>query len=76
LIKSAEISCSGGNERTNTITGVVKECVFRGEDYKLSLVLDDEMIMNFNRVENHQAGEKIRLMVNRSSIICLEKKKE
>jgi hypothetical protein len=61
-----------GEEKTNTLSGVVRECVFRGEDYKLSVVLDGGVVMNFNSAENHKVDERVNLFLHPSSIVCLD----
>jgi ABC-type Fe3+/spermidine/putrescine transport system ATPase subunit len=72
LLRPGLISVSAIAEPVNTCSGVVRECVFRGEDYKLSLFVEDGIIMNFNSAENHKVGKRIRFTLQESSVVCLE----
>ncbi len=71
LIKSAVISNGTVGETINLLSGVVRKCVFRGEEYKLSVVLEGNEVFHFKNAENQKIGERVSFSLPPSSIICL-----
>jgi len=56
----------------NRISGIVTECVFRGDDFKVTLNCG-ELVFEFSLTERCEGGKSITIQVPDSSIICLDK---
>ncbi len=70
------IQTTGANLATrqggiNKINGVVSECVFRGDDFKVTISCY-ETIYVFSLSEHCEMGQSITIQVPDSSIVCLE----
>lgn len=71
LIKSAVISKNKGEEGKNQFSGTVRECVFHGEEYRLTVALDGGEEMKFNCTEFHAVNTIVFLAAPSSSMVCL-----
>ena len=59
-------------EGVNQLSGIVADVLFRGEDYRVTLAVDEDLRVSF-QVENPPAvGEKINYGIDAGSIRCLK----
>jgi hypothetical protein len=58
------------NEK-NRIMGIVKECVFRGDYFKVTLNCHG-LLFVFSLTERCEIGKSIAIQMTDSSIVCLE----
>ena len=72
LIMPKSQTMDGGKESPNTISGLVMECVFRGEDYKVRVSVEGDGLMEFILPQGHSVNESITLVMNTASVICLK----
>ena len=72
LLLPSDLRCAEGRtEELNTLSGVVQECVFRGQDYKVRLSLPGGLEMEFILADPQPVDQPLTLKLDVSSIICL-----
>jgi len=71
LIQTAGANLVTKQDGNNLINGVVSECVFRGNDFKVT-INNHEKSFVFSLPERCETGQSITIQVPDSSIVCLE----
>ncbi|MHB8087803.1 MAG: ABC transporter ATP-binding protein [Anaerolineaceae bacterium] len=71
LIQSTGAEIATKQDANNRIHGVITECIFRGDDFKLSLNCRD-LVLEFSLPARCEVGQSITIQVPDSSIVCLE----
>jgi spermidine/putrescine transport system ATP-binding protein len=56
---------------SNIVRGKVTECIYRGDDFKVTLINNDNEFV-FSLSEKCEAGQFVAIKVPESSIVCLE----
>jgi hypothetical protein len=72
LLLPSNLRCVEGLEKeVNTLSGVVQDCVFRGQDYKVCLGLQGGPVLEFILADPQTVDQTIMLKLDPSSILCL-----
>lgn len=71
MIQSAGAQLATEKKGSNLLSGVVIECVFRGDDFKVTVNCNTSSFV-FSLKERCEAGQAITLSLPESSIVCLE----
>ena len=72
LIQTIGAEVSGEKTGNNLLSGKVTECVFKGDDFKVSLNCNGLEFI-FSLVEKCEIGQSVTIRLPESSIVCLEK---
>lgn len=72
LLLPSNLRCVEGLEKeVNTLSGVVQDCVFRGQDYKVCLGLQGGPVLEFILADPQTVDQPLTLKMDPSSILCL-----
>lgn len=73
LIPSVGAKLDRDEKSPDRIAGIVTECVFRGNDYRICLKIDHSISMTFILAEACTVNRETTLYFSEKSILCLEK---
>jgi hypothetical protein len=71
LIQTIGAEITAEQNGGNNIRGRVTECIYRGDDFKVTLK-NNETEFIFSLPEKCEAGQSVTIQVPESSIVCLE----
>ncbi len=72
LIQSAEVAQESRVEQHNCLIGIVKQCIYRGSDYKVTLETGHSGMMTFYVREPAEVGSTLILQPENKAIVVLD----
>lgn len=69
VLRPESVQPENGAGSSNSITGVIKDSQFRGDGYRLSLLLEDGEIFHFRDLQRRTIGQHIKLKIDPAAIL-------
>lgn len=71
LVNTSKVTVVEDDKQDNVISGIVQECTFRGEDYKIMVRLDPSTSLLISLPNGYETGSVIQLHLSPEAVICL-----
>ena len=71
LIPPTGIQLKADSENENRLAGIVRDCVFRGSDYRISCEFAGKYRFDFYLPNAYKIGQSIELIIDPTRVICL-----
>ncbi len=69
VLRPESIQVESGAGNSNSLSGMIKDSQFRGDGYRLSLLLEDGEIFHFHDLQRREIGQHIILKIDPAAIV-------